>query len=124
MTGRSSLFRACRFEWLIAPLRIHELSVIAEADVIACEVVPDKAGGGIVDVGHVAVEGKLVSHLSLKIVGALFAAVGDLPGFLVVIGRDGGRGPEVAVAGNFYTVVEVVEHAELERQLMFVGGDV
>src|SRR5580700_3874907 len=107
LTGRSSLLRTGRLDLLIAPLRVYELSVVAEADVIASKVVPQKAGCGIVYVRHVEIERKLVGHLSLKIVGAFFAAISDLPGFLVVVGSNRRGGPEMAIAGDLPAVVEI-----------------
>src|SRR5208337_1462853 len=65
-----------------------------------------------------------VAHGSLEVVTALLAAIVDRPGPLVVVGVDGGGGPDVPVAGNFATVVEVVKDAELPRQFVLVGRDV
>src|ERR1700688_227448 len=108
----------------VTPLRIHELPIDAETHVIASEVVPEKSGGRIVNVGLIVVEREFVGHLTLKIVGALLAAIGDLPGLLVVVGRDCGGRPYVAVTGHFAAVVEIVEHAKLTSELVLVGRDV
>src|SRR5579862_4032551 len=43
LTRGSSLLRTRRLDLLIAPLSVYELSVVAEADVIASKVVPQKA---------------------------------------------------------------------------------
>ena len=79
---------------------------------------------GIVDVGDSLLERKFFGHAAAGIVGALLAAIGDGPGFLVVVAGGGGGGPEVAVAGNFSAVVEIVEHSELQREFVLVGRDV
>ena len=65
-----------------------------------------------------------VGDRALEIVGALVAAIADRPGFLVVVAGGGGGGPDVAVSGDFSTVVEIVEHAELQGELVLVGRDV
>ena len=88
------------------------------------DVVPEKAGGRIVDIRLIVIERIFIGDRALEIVGALLAAIGDLPGFFVVVAGDGGGGPEMAVAGNFSAVVEIVEHAELQRELVLVGRDV
>ncbi len=89
LTRRSSLFRARRFALLVAPLGVHEFAIVTVSHVIAREVVPEISGRRIVDVGLIVFEGIFVSILALKIVCALFAAVGDLPGsFFVVVGSD------------------------------------
>src|SRR5579872_4715212 len=124
LPGRSSLPRVCGLELLVAPLGIHELAVIAEADVVAREIVPEKSSRGIVHVGQVVLQRVFVSILSLKIVGALLAAVGNRPDLFVVVGGDGGGRPEVAVAGNLSAIVKIVEHTELQRELVLVRRDV
>ncbi len=121
---RSSLLRRGRLAGFVAPLRIHEFAVVAVGESVVGDVVPEKAGGGIVDIGLIVFERKFVGDGALEIIGSLFAAIGDLPGFFVVVAGDGGGGPEMAVAGNFSAVVEIVEHAELQRQLVLVGRDV
>src|SRR4029077_68381 len=88
------------------------------------EVVPKKSGGGIVNVGLIVFERNLFGDAATEVIGAFVAAVGDLPGLFVVVAGDGRGGPEVAVAGNFSAVVEIVEHAELQGQLVLVGCDV
>src|SRR5215469_1046485 len=124
LAGGSTLLRSRRFDLLIAPQGIHKFAIDAEAQVIARQIVPEETGGGIVHVGNVVVERKLVSVLSLKIVGAFFAAVRDLPRLLVIIGGDRCRRPDMSIAGNFSTVVEIVEYAELQCELVLVGRDV
>ena len=47
-----------------------------------------------------------------------------LPVLFKIVGADGGVGPDVAIAGDFAGVVKIVEHAELQGQLMQVGRDV
>ena len=57
---------------------------------MAGDVVPEKAGRGIIDIRLVVFERVLVGDRALEVVGAFLAAVGDLPGFFVVIAGDGG----------------------------------
>ena len=124
LCGRSSLLGACGLARFVAPHSVYEFAVVAIGQAMAGEVVPEKAGAGIVDIGLVVVEGKFIGDCALEVVGAFFAAVGDLPGFFVVVAGDGGSRPEMAVAGNFSAVVEIVEHAELQSQFVLVGRDV
>ncbi len=91
---------------------------------MAREVVPDVTRGGRVDVGLAQLQRKFIGHRTLVVVGALLAAVDDLPGLLVVVAGNRGIRPVVAVAGNFTTVVEIIQHAELQRQFVLVGRDV
>ena len=65
-----------------------------------------------------------IGNLALKIVGTLFAAIGNLPCLFVVIGGDGRHRPHVAVARDFSAVIEIVEHAKLQREFVLVGSDV
>src|SRR6266496_4840138 len=96
--GRRSLLWVRCFMFLIAPLRTHVFAVVAIADMIASQVVPEKSGGGIVDVGLVVFQRILVRDLPLEIIGAFFSAIGDRPGLLVVVRSDRCGGPEMAVA--------------------------
>src|SRR5580692_4687988 len=85
LSGRSSLLGAGRFDLLVAPFRVHEFAVVTKADMVAREVIPEETGGRIVDVGLIVLQRKFVGNLTLKIVSALLAAVGDLPGLFVVV---------------------------------------
>ena len=120
----SSLLRTRGLALLVAPLGIHKLAVVAIADVVAREIVPEKAGGRIVNVGLIVLQRIFVGDLALEIVGAFLAAIGDLPGLLVVVGSDRGGRPEMAVAGDLAAVVEIVEHSELQSEFVLVGSDV
>src|SRR5579872_51553 len=124
LAGGSSLFRTRHLDLLVAPLGIYEFSIIAKADMVASEIVPKKTRCRIVDVGHVVIERKVVRNLTLKIVGALLAAVGDLPGLLVVVGCNRRGRPLMPIPGDFPAVVEVVEHPKLQRELMLVRRNV
>src|SRR5260370_35825895 len=84
----------------------------------------EEEGGGMVYGGDSLLEGKFCSDAAAGIISALFAAIADGPRLLVVVAGGRGRRPGVAVAGNFSAVVEIVEHAELQRQLVLVGRDV
>src|SRR5260370_35724652 len=103
---------------------MDEFSVDAIAQVVFCEVVPQEASGGIVDVGDSLFKRQFVGHGAVSIIGALFAAIADGPVFFVVVGSGGGGGPDVAIAGNFSAVGEVVEHSEFQGELVLVGSDV
>src|SRR4029077_3000830 len=120
----SSLFRVSGFVFFITPPRVHEFAIVAIAHVIACEVIPKKASGRIVDIGLIMLQRIFVGYLALKIVRAFLSAVGDGPGFLVVVAGDRCGGPEMAVSRNFSAVVKIIEHAELQRQLVLIGRDV
>ena len=74
--------------------------------------------------GWPSIERIFVGHRSLEVVSAFFAAVADLPGFLVVVGGDRSHRPLMAVAGNFSAVVKVVQYTELQGELVLVGSDV
>src|SRR5208283_3754403 len=100
----------------LAPHGGDEFSVDAIAEVAAGEVVPEEAGGGVVDVGDSLLKGEFFGHAAAEVVGALLVAIAGGPGFLVVVGGGGGCGPEVSVSGNFAAVVETVEHSELQGQ--------
>src|SRR5260370_38933209 len=99
---------------------MDKLSVDAIGQAMFREVVPQEASGGIVDVGDALFKRQFVGHRAVGVVGTLFAAIADGPRFLVVVGGGGGGGPDVAVAGYFSAVVEVVEHAELDGQFVLV----
>src|SRR2546428_949180 len=107
--GRSSLL------FCIAPLSLYKLAIVAISEAVAGDVIPEKPGGRIIDIRQVVVEHVLVSHRAPEIVGALFAAIIDLPGLLVVVTGDGGGRPEMTITEDFPTVVEVIQHAELQR---------
>src|SRR5579872_1954003 len=124
LTGGSSLLGALYFDFDIAPLGIYEFAVIAKAHMVAREIVPEESGAGIIHVGLITFKRIFVSDLSLKIVGALLAAIGDRTGLQVVVGDNRGSRQMVAVAGDFAAVVEVVENAKLQREFVLVGRDV
>src|ERR1700687_3810397 len=121
---RGSLLRTRRLALLVAPLRIHKFAVVAKAEVVAREIVPEKSSGRIVGVGLIVFQRIFIGHLTLEVVGALFAAISNLPSLLVVVGGDRCRRPEMTVPRNFSTVVKIVEYAELQRELVLVGCDV
>src|SRR5262249_6897560 len=111
---RLHLSRRCRRSIgtvAVAPHRVHELAIDTKAHRIAREVIADKSGHGIIHIGNVVVDRILVGIQSLEVVGALLAAISDLPGLLVVVGRDRGGGPNVSVARNFPAVVKVIENS-------------
>src|ERR1700722_13409769 len=84
----SSLLRTGGCGLLIAPQSIHKFPVVSKTNVVPRQIVPKKSSRRIVDVGLIMFQGIFVSDLSLEIVGALFAAIGDLPSLFVVIGSD------------------------------------
>src|SRR6476620_2017762 len=87
-------------------------------------VIPDVSGRGSVHIGHTTFKREFVSDSALKIIGTFTTAIYDLPSLFVVVAGDSGRTPFVAVARNFPAVVKIIQHAELQRQLMLVRGNV
>src|SRR6185437_16150889 len=86
-------------------------------------VAPHVSAGGLDHVGDFLQDRVTLRDDAFIVVGALLVAVVDLPVALEVVGADGGVGPDVAIAGDLTGVEEVVEHAELERELVLVGRD-
>ena len=91
---------------------------------MAGEIVPEVAGAGSVHIGFTLLQRKFIGDRALVIVGAFLAAIGDLPGLLVVVAGDGGVRPVVAVARDFAAVIKIVQHSELQSQLVQVGSDI
>src|SRR6202034_895066 len=116
---RGSLLRSRGLAAFVTPRGIYIFAVVAIAQSIPRHVVPKKSSGGIIDIRLVVLQRRFVGHRSLKIVGPFLAAVDDLPRLLVVIAGDCRGRPKMAVAGNFSAVVKIIEHAELQRQLVF-----
>src|SRR5208337_3421011 len=108
----------------LAPHGGDELSVDAIAEAAVGEVIPEETGAGVIDVGDSLLERKLFGDGAAGVVGSLFAAIADGPRLLVVVGGSRSSRPDVAVAGDLSAVVEIVEHSELERELVLVGSDV
>ena len=79
------------------------------------EIAPEIAAGRLLHVGNFLKQRIAVGHHALIIVSAFRAAVSMRPGFLEIVGADGGVGPDVAFAGDFARIVEIIEHAELQR---------
>ena len=88
------------------------------------DVVPKKAGRGIVNVGLLVVKRIFIGDRALEVVGPLLAAIGDLPGFLVIVRGNRRRRPEMTIPGDFAAVIKVIEHAKLQGKLVLVGRDV
>src|ERR1700733_12804394 len=89
-----SLLRTRGLTLLVAPLGVYKLAIVAEADVIARQIVPQKASRRVVDVRLIVFQRIFVGDLALEIVCAFLATIGDLPCLLVVIGSDSCRRPE------------------------------
>src|SRR5690348_1708047 len=89
--GRSSLLGG-------APFSIDEFPVVTIGDTVPGNIAPQEAGAGVIDIGLAVVHGIFIGHGALVIVGALFSAIRNLPGALVVVAGDGGCRPDVAVA--------------------------
>ena len=115
-------------------LRIGDARLIAKrggdvfAEVIVAfavggEIAPQIAAGRLVHVGNLLQQRIAQGYGTLVVVGSLAAAVGLLPGFLKIVSTDGRSGPDVAIAGDLAGVEKIIEHTELESQLMLVGGD-
>ncbi len=88
-----------------------------------CKIGPEIATGRLLHVGNLFAQRIAVGHYALIIVSALRTAVVRGPGLLQIVCADGRGGPDVAVARDFAGVEEVVEHAELQGQLVLVGRD-
>src|SRR5579862_2230872 len=107
-----------------SPSRGDELAVVAIAEPVARNVVPDKAGGGIVNIGLVLVKRVLIGNRSAEIIRTFLAAISDLPRVLVIVAGNGGHRPIVSIARNLATVVEIVQDAELQCYLVQIWSDV
>src|ERR1700733_6292896 len=84
-----SLLRGRGLAELVAPFGVHVFAVVAVGESVAGDVIPKIAGGRIIDIGLVVIEGVFIGDRALEVVGTLFAAVGNLPGLLIVIAGDG-----------------------------------
>ena len=91
---------------------------------MAGDVVPEKASRGVVYVRFANFQGIFVGYRALIVIYSFFATISDLPGLFVVIASDCRGRPIVPIARDLAAVIEVVEHTELQRQLVFVGSDV
>src|SRR2546429_1441715 len=69
-------------------------------------------------------KGEFVGDSSLKVIGALFAAICNLPSLFVVVAGNSGGGPFMAVARDFSAIVKVGGHGKFQCQLVVVGGGV
>src|ERR1700730_3174555 len=78
--------RCCFRFAALAPDRRDEFSVNAIAKPATLQIIPQKTGCGIVDVRDSLFQRKLLGHAPSGVVGPFFAAIGDGPGLLVVIG--------------------------------------
>src|SRR5258708_25636504 len=105
LSGRRPLFRTGCFAFFVTPLGVHIFAVITVSQAVLRKIIPEKTCRGIVDVGLIMFQRIFVRNLPLKIVSALFSAIGDLPRFLVVVAGDRRRRPEMHVAGDFSAVV-------------------
>src|SRR2546430_17542521 len=84
----------------------------------------EKASRGIVYIRFANFQGIFVGYRALIVIYSFFATISDLPGLFVVIASDCRGRPIVPIARDLAAVIEVVEHTELQRQLVFVGSDV
>ena len=87
------------------------------------QVAPDVSAGRLVHVGNLLQQRIAVRHHALEIVRALAAAIVLLPGLLQIIRADGRIRPHVPIARHLARIEEVIEHAELQRQLVLVGSN-
>ena len=108
----------------IAPAADDEFAVVAIGDSVVSEIFPEEAAGRFACVGEIVFDSDAGQKSAFRIVGVLFASIADGPGFFDIIG-DGSRvGPDVAVAGDIATIVEIVEDAELASESVLIGRDV
>ena len=87
---------------------------------MAGHVIPNVAGAWLVHVRFIFIERDFIGYTALKIVTALIAAVIDLPSLLIVVAGNRGHRPIMSIARDFAAIVEIVEQAELKRQLVLV----
>ena len=88
------------------------------------DVVPEKSSRGIVHIWFSKFQGIFIGYGTLVVVNALLAAIGDLPGFLVVIACDGCSGPIVSITRDLAAVIEIVEYTELQSELVLIRSDI
>src|SRR5438132_2679623 len=118
--GRQRKFRPLR----LAPFSFDKFAIIAVSEVVARDVIPEEASRRVVYIGFANFQGIFVGYRALIVIYSLFATISDLPGLFVVIASDCRGRPIVPIARDLAAVIEVVEHTELQRQLVFVGSDV
>src|SRR5215469_4119943 len=87
------------------------------------EVAPDVVARRLVYVGNVLKQRISVRDHTFVVIGALRPTIVNLPGLLEVIRPDCCRRPYVTFTGHFAGIEKVVEHTELQRQLVFVRRD-
>src|SRR5256885_14660094 len=87
------------------------------------EIAPQVAGAWFIHVRNMLLNWISVIHHSFVVVSSLSAPIRDLPCLLGVVARNCGIGPHVTVTRNFAAIVKIVEHTELQCQLVLVGRD-
>src|SRR5439155_4488636 len=122
-SGSRGWQRELRPLWL-APFSFDELAIIAVSEVVASNVIPEKASRGVVYIGFANFQRIFVGYRALIVIYSFFATISDLPGFFVVVAGNCRGRPIVPIARDLAAVIEVVEHTELQSELVFVGGDV
>ena len=108
----------------VAPARHDVFAVVAITDAVRGEILPEIAAGRLAGVGQFVFHGNSFQKFAFGVVGMFVAAIADGNGLGDVIGNGRRSGPDVAVAGNFAAIVEVVEHAKLLGQRVLVRSDV
>src|SRR5262249_14218134 len=116
--------RVHAFGLVVAPLRDDEFAVMAIGDAMRGESFPEITAGGFSSVWKIVVSGDAVQESAFGIVSMFVTAIGDGPGLCDIVGDGSGIGPDVAIAGDVATVVEIVENAELFSELVQVRSDV
>ena len=87
------------------------------------QIAPKKTACWIGHIGNLLQQRIVIGYGALVVVGSLAAAITLRPGLFQIIGADARRGPYVSVAGDFAGIEEVVEHSELQCELVLVGRD-
>src|SRR6185437_7870021 len=93
---------------------------MAIADVVAGKDPPQISRGRLVHGWNVFLNGIPLVHHSFIVIGALFAAITDLPGLLGVVTGSRSVRPHVTITRNFSAIVKIVEHTKLTSQLMLI----
>src|SRR5215469_17756437 len=100
-----------------------EFTEVVVGFVVRGEISPQISAGRLVHVGDLLEERVALCDRAFVVVRALVAAITLLPGLFQVVGADGGVGPDMSISGDFAGVEKVVQHSELECELMQVRRD-
>src|SRR5206468_5008725 len=118
--GRQRKFRPLR----LAPFSFDKFAIIAVSEIVASDVIPEKASRGVVYIRFANFQWIFVGYRALIVIYSLFATINDLPGFFVVVAINCRGRPIVPIARDLAAVIEIIEHTELQGELVLVRRDV